>query len=1029
MASPSILIAIESAVAADTPAHRENLRAATRDAAELQRTVSTALGHADDYCRALEVAAAARRALQSYLVEAVDAVPGGPAVPMGGVAAAFEQMGVAEEMQRLQVVNLVVEPLRTMLDDPKGLGSCARLSVAYSTVSSDFNEQINEYLSLEGEGSAAVAARAHAKTTAKATAKMASAVGSTLGSRFGAGFGALRSRLTKELGELTGDAVGAASESGGEPTLDALSFAGGLFGAGRASEEAEDASAADDFSAAAAEALAGIQSGATVLIYSQARVLKLEAALLKARHVLESRCLQTSAAARAGVQKALCDLFYASYSHAHQQARLLSSEEATVRALQDATETARETIGALKAEHKARGVAVAALCAALQPPPPPPPPERGAAPVPAAPLAVHVPPSLAPAFTPLLPTATGSSSAAPSLPASSAKEGALFVQGGMLRQWRRCWCVASDGKFTVYRLSASAVSEPKESAKPLAELQLVLCSVKATRAGSRAYLQLRSPQVQLTLQALTEAGVQSWASFFARAIEEAYGVGGGVGGAGGALGFTSSARDSTGGVASASETARAEALGQLRSLEAPCADCGAARAEWLSANLGVLVCLECAGCHRSMGTHVSKMRSLVLDACDAPLLRLVVALQTGCAPGAAAAGPNGVWRARVPPGVRAPSRSDGPDGPGPREHREVYVRLKYELREFALRSAELPALAQVNPPGADLAHVGPPGAEREVASRALADACEAGDPMLALQLLAAGADAAYARGGRSCYELARLSAGDDTASGAALCAELIAQNGGNAPLPAPLVAPSALPPPGQGANPSPAGAPVAVDAAMGGELSSAVDATVGAALQSARAFSAGLSGGGLSSLGLGLTSSLGGAFGEWAADDAGAAGTRPAAGDATPASGVADPSTLTAPATAPPASPPAASPPAVKGAAAMEAAAKAAAAKEAAARAEAKEAAEMEAASPPAAASPTAEPLLETLQAQAAALSPAPSAPPTTTAPPPVASVTVPMPVATFHVQQEPPATPAPAAEPETAGSEGMVDLMSPEAL
>ena len=45
-----------------------------------------------------------------------------------------------------------------------------------------------------------------------------------------------------------------------------------------------------------------------------------------------------------------------------------------------------------------------------------------------------------------------------------------------------------------------------------------------------------------------------------------------------------------------------------------CADCGAdSKVDWCSINLGVLLCIECSGIHRSLGTHISKVRSLVLD--------------------------------------------------------------------------------------------------------------------------------------------------------------------------------------------------------------------------------------------------------------------------------------------------------------------------------------------------------------------------------------------------------------------------------
>ncbi|GAA5912622.1 hypothetical protein JCM8208_004794 [Rhodotorula glutinis] len=44
-----------------------------------------------------------------------------------------------------------------------------------------------------------------------------------------------------------------------------------------------------------------------------------------------------------------------------------------------------------------------------------------------------------------------------------------------------------------------------------------------------------------------------------------------------------------------------------------CADCRAGGATWASWNLGVTLCIRCSGVHRSMGTHVSKVRSVELD--------------------------------------------------------------------------------------------------------------------------------------------------------------------------------------------------------------------------------------------------------------------------------------------------------------------------------------------------------------------------------------------------------------------------------
>ncbi|KAI0984965.1 hypothetical protein GJ496_010523 [Pomphorhynchus laevis] len=44
-----------------------------------------------------------------------------------------------------------------------------------------------------------------------------------------------------------------------------------------------------------------------------------------------------------------------------------------------------------------------------------------------------------------------------------------------------------------------------------------------------------------------------------------------------------------------------------------CADCSAPDPEWASINLGILVCIDCSGSHRDLGTHISRIRSLDLD--------------------------------------------------------------------------------------------------------------------------------------------------------------------------------------------------------------------------------------------------------------------------------------------------------------------------------------------------------------------------------------------------------------------------------
>ena len=99
-----------------------------------------------------------------------------------------------------------------------------------------------------------------------------------------------------------------------------------------------------------------------------------------------------------------------------------------------------------------------------------------------------------------------------------------------------------------------------------------------------------------------------------------------------------------------------------------CVDCDAPNPDWASLNLGVLVCIECSGIHRNLGSHISRVRSLDLDEWPPGHIAVMTGLGNYIA--------NTIWEARLPPGYRKP----GPDSP--REEKERFIKCKYERKEW-----------------------------------------------------------------------------------------------------------------------------------------------------------------------------------------------------------------------------------------------------------------------------------------------------------------------------------------------------------
>ncbi|XP_051282877.1 arf-GAP with GTPase, ANK repeat and PH domain-containing protein 1 isoform X1 [Dicentrarchus labrax] len=120
----------------------------------------------------------------------------------------------------------------------------------------------------------------------------------------------------------------------------------------------------------------------------------------------------------------------------------------------------------------------------------------------------------------------------------------------------------------------------------------------------------------------------------------------------------------------------AMALQTIRSIRGNgrCADCEAQNPDWASLNLGALICIECSGIHRNLGTHLSRVRSLDLDEWPLELIKVMSAIGNELA--------NSVWEANTQGRLKP-----GPDAS--REERERWIRAKYEQRLFL---ASLPGI-------------------------------------------------------------------------------------------------------------------------------------------------------------------------------------------------------------------------------------------------------------------------------------------------------------------------------------------------
>mmetsp|Transcript_22058 Transcript_22058/g.32847 ORF Transcript_22058/g.32847 Transcript_22058/m.32847 type:complete len:869 (-) Transcript_22058:3744-6350(-) len=187
-----------------------------------------------------------------------------------------------------------------------------------------------------------------------------------------------------------------------------------------------------------------------------------------------------------------------------------------------------------------------------------------------------------------------------------------------------------------------------------------------------------------------------------------------------------------------------------------CADCNAEDPDWASLNLGVLVCIQCSGVHRSLGVHVSKVRSLKLDSVTQSEAKLLLALGNERV--------NRIWEA----GVALQQGWRKPDQSSTRQLKENWIKGKYQWKGF-LEDRDTEGQTE----------------EEKTASKnkALFEAAKKGDLLGIAEALAYGGDVDWKNSdeeGKTPLHMCSLVRRDEAEDSEFLgleCAELLLQNG------------------------------------------------------------------------------------------------------------------------------------------------------------------------------------------------------------------------------------------------------------